>query len=241
MATLGELVGTTTHEFNNYLMTIINYAKIGMRHKDEESRDRAFQKIHDAGCKAAEITKVILGSAKNRSDKMEPTDLKPVAEQAIMLLEREMRKYQISLETDIQSVPKIMAQGNQIQQVLINLLVNSRQALEPGGSIYVTLTADADVDEVELKVQDTGSGIPQETLRKIFEPQFSTKSGPDETGKGGSGFGLYNCRQIIESHRGKIRVESSVGKGTCFTIRFKVIESSDKLHESGTSQQNAVA
>lgn len=218
MASLGELVGTTTHEFNNYLMTIINYAKIGMRHKDDESRDRAFQKIHDAGIKAAEITKVILGSARNRSDKLEPTDLKVIVEQAILLLEREMRKYRINLETQLESVPAVMANGNQIQQVLINLLVNARQALDIGGQINVSLHHPKDSSVVELQVKDNGQGMPREVLTRIFDPQFSTKSGPDETGKGGTGFGLYNCRQIIEAHRGKIRVESSPGNGTCFTI-----------------------
>ena len=63
--------------------------------------------------------------------------------------------------------------------------------------------------------------MPPEVLHNIFEPQFSTKQGPDETGKGGSGFGLYNCRQIIEQHAGRIRVDSKVGVGTCFTIKLK--------------------
>ena len=223
MASLGELVGTTTHEFNNYLMTIINYAKIGIRQPEPETRDRAFQKIHDAAIKAAEITKVILGSARNCPDNREPTDLKPLVEQALLLLEREMRKYQISLETSLQDVPPVMASGNQIQQVLINLLVNSRQATEPGGTITVSLVEDRDSGFVDLKVQDNGSGMPPEVLQKIFEPRFSTKQGPDETGKGGSGFGLYNCRQIIESHQGKIRVASTVGRGTCFTIKLNPV------------------
>ena len=224
MAALGELVGTTTHEFNNYLMTIINYAKIGIRYKDEESRDRAFQKIHDAAIKAAEITKVILGSARNRSDNLEPTELKPIVDQAILLLEREMRKYQISLETQIDEVPKVQAIGNQIQQVLINLLINSRQALSPGGTIWISLCHQPEESTVDLQVRDNGQGMTREVLTKIFDPQFSTKTGPDESGKGGSGFGLYNCRQIVEAHHGKIRVESTPGKGTCFTIKLNTIQ-----------------
>ena len=240
MASLGELVGTTTHEFNNYLMTIINYAKIGMRQQDQETRDRAFQKIHDAGIKAAEITKVILGSARNRSDKMEPTELKPVIEQVILLMEREMRKYQISLETDLQDVPGVWANGNQIQQVLINLLVNSRQAIGSSGSITVSLVEDLENKCVEVKIQDNGPGMPPEVLTKIFEPRFSTKDGPDESGKGGSGFGLYNCRQIIESHKGKIRVASTVGKGTLFIIKLNQVPKSTCSYTSGNQLASAV-
>lgn len=239
MAAIGELVGTTTHEFNNYLMTIINYAKIGMRHKDEATRDRAFQKIHDAGIKAAEITRVILGSARNRSDQMEPTDLQPIIEQAILLLERELRKYKISLETRFSPVPKVMANGNQIQQVLINLLVNSRQAMEPGGILQIALEADSETQTVDIKVRDNGKGMPPEVLKRIFDPSFSTKSGPDATGKGGTGFGLYNCRQIIESHHGKIRVESSVGVGTCFTVKLQPVRENSET-PPGTEPANPV-
>lgn len=234
MASLGELVGTTTHEFNNYLMTIINYAKIGLRNRDPETRDRALQKIHDAGIKAAEITQVILGSARNRSDRMEPTRLKPIVEQAVLLLEREMRKYQIGLETHLEDVPEVMAIGNQIQQVLINLLVNARQAVKPGGQITLSLRRVPETATVELSVRDNGSGMTPEVMRRIFEPQFSTKSGPDETGKGGCGFGLYNCRQVIEAHRGKIRVESKPGEGSCFTIKLQAVTGANPEDTSPT-------
>ena len=226
MASLGELVGTTTHEFNNYLMTIINYAKLGMRQTDQAARDRAFQKIFDAGQKAAQVTSVILGSARNRSDQLAPTDLKVVIEQAMVLLEREMRKYQIGVQLNLESVPKALACGNQIQQVLINLLVNARQAIGSGGQITLTLVEDKASGTIDIRVLDDGPGMSNAVLTKIFEPQYSTKSGPDDSGKGGSGFGLYNCRQIIETHHGKIRVESSVGKGTCFIIK---LQNADKV------------
>lgn len=225
MASLGELVGTTTHEFNNYLMTIINYAKLGMRHTDQQSRDKAFQKIFDAGQKAAQLTTVILGTAKNRSDQLEPTSLKQVIDQTMILLERELRKFQVNVELNLNETPLALANGNQIQQVLINLLVNARQAIGTHGTIYLSLDQDPAQEWVEIKVKDTGAGMAPDVLQRIFEPRFSTKSGPDETGKGGTGFGLSNCRQIIEAHQGRIRVESSVGKGTCFTLRFRKAES----------------
>lgn len=234
MASLGELVGTTTHEFNNYLMTIINYAKLGMRQTDQAARDRAFQKIFDAGQRAAQVTSVILGSARNRSDQLEPTDIKVVIEQAMVLLEREMRKYQIGVQLNLEDAPKAMACGNQIQQVLINLLVNSRQAIGSGGQITVSLVEDKNAGTVDIRILDDGPGMTNEVLTKIFEPQYSTKSGPDESGKGGSGFGLYNCRQIIESHHGKIRVESSVGKGTCFIIK---LQNADKVKAAATKPE----
>ena len=92
LTALGELVGTTTHEFNNILMTVLNYAKMGMRHKDDQTRDKAFDKILAASQRAAKITNAVLGMARNRSDIIEPTDLGKVIEDALVLLEREMRR-----------------------------------------------------------------------------------------------------------------------------------------------------
>ena len=83
---LGELVGTTTHEFNNILMTIINYAKLGMRHRDDETRDKALDKIHTASQRAAKITNSVLAMARNRSDAFEPTDLKSLLDETMILL-----------------------------------------------------------------------------------------------------------------------------------------------------------
>jgi two-component system NtrC family sensor kinase len=73
---------------------------------------------------------------------------------------------------------------------------------------------------VELVVRDTGCGMAPDTLRRIFDPYFTTKSGPDASGRGGTGLGLATCRQIIEAHHGRIRVESTPGKGTAFTLKL---------------------
>lgn len=218
MNALGELVGTTTHEFNNVLMTIMNYAKMGMRHRDDATRDKALDKILSASQRAAKITNSVLAMARNRSGSFEPTDLKQLINETMILLEREMNKYRISVEMELVDVPEIPAIGNQLQQVLLNLLINARQAMPEGGRLLVTLKEIAADQTVALSVRDFGTGIEQSKLRRIFEPYFSTKSGPDESGKGGTGLGLATCKGIIETHGGKIRVESTVGKGTCFTL-----------------------
>src|SRR5271170_728517 len=95
LTALGELVGTTTHEFNNVLMTILNYAKMGLRHKDTATRDKALDKILSAANRAAKITNGILAFARNRSSALEPTDLTRVIADSMLLLEREMMKYRI--------------------------------------------------------------------------------------------------------------------------------------------------
>jgi len=223
LTALGELASTTTHEFNNVLMTIINYAKMGLRHKnDDAARDRSFEKILAAGERAAKITNAVLGVARNRSDSFEPTDLGAIITESLVLLEREMRKYRIGIDTQLASVPPANAVGNQIQQVLLNLLINARQAMPNGGQVLIKLAHDPATDMIDLVVRDSGGGIPPEKLRRIFDPFFSTKKGPDSSGKGGTGLGLSACRNIIESHRGRLRVESKVGVGTAFTIKLPV-------------------
>ena len=220
LAALGELVGTTTHEFNNVLMTILNYAKMGLRYSDDATREKAFQKILAASQRATQITNSVLGMARNRSQQIEPTSLSTLVEESLILLERELNKYRISVETSLEDVPDVMACGNQIQQVLMNLIINARQAMLEGGRLIIRLEHDSKNQAVNLIVRDFGSGMDPSTLQQIFDPFFTTKQGPDETGKGGTGIGLSSCRDIIEQHGGKIRVESSLGKGTCFTIKL---------------------
>jgi signal transduction histidine kinase len=222
LAALGELVSTTTHEFNNVLMTILNYARLGLRHKDQPTRDKALEKILAASQRAAKITSTILAVARNRSENFEPTNLPQLVTDALVLLERELAKYRISVEPHLADVPLVLAMGNQIQQVLLNLLINARQAMLGGGRLIIRLEHDTAADMVDLVVRDTGCGIPADKLPRIFEPFFTTKSGPDETGKGGTGLGLASCRQIVEAHHGRIRVESTVGRGTQFTIKLPV-------------------
>ncbi|MEQ8835408.1 MAG: ATP-binding protein, partial [Lacipirellulaceae bacterium] len=222
LAALGELVGTTTHEFNNVLMTVLNYAKLGLRNKDDATREKSLTKILAAAQRAEKICNSVLGMARNRKEEFAPTSLEQLVEESLVLLEREMQKYRISVQLDFSETPAVRAIGNQIQQVLLNFMTNARQAMPEGGTLLIKISHDAQADLVDLTVQDSGSGIPKEQLPKIFDRGFSTKTGPDETGKGGAGVGLAACRDIIEKHNGRVRVESTVGKGTAFTVRLPV-------------------
>jgi signal transduction histidine kinase len=229
LTAIGELASTTTHEFNNVLTTILNYARMGMRHKDEPTRDKAFDKIHTAAQRAAKITATVLAVARNRSGAFEPTDLKQIVLDTLVLLERELSKYRITVETQLADVPEVLAIGNQVQQILLNLLINARQATPPGGRVLVRLEHDAASGMVDLVVRDTGCGIPAERLPRIFDTFYTTKSGPDESGRGGTGLGLSACKQIVEAHRGRIRVESTVGKGTAFTIKLPIAKKPEAI------------
>ena len=227
LAAVGELTSTTTHEFNNLLMTILNYAKMGLRNKDDASREKAFTRILDAANRGAKITNTVLGLARNRSGEMEPTNLVPLIQDTLVLLEREMQKYRVAIETQFEEVPDVLAAGNQIQRLMLNLLTNARQAIGEVGTILIRVAFEKKTHSVVLTVRDSGHGIAAENLPKIFEPFFTTKNGPDDSGKGGTGLGLSACKEIVDQHQARVRVESTVGKGTAFSIRFPAIVSTE--------------
>jgi signal transduction histidine kinase len=220
MATLGELASTTTHEFNNILTTILNYAKLGLRHQDNASREKALNKILAAATRAEKITNGVLGLARSRGQERVPTDLATLIDGSLVLLEREMQKYRVQIELQFEPSPPAIVCGGEIQQVLLNLLTNARQAMPRGGRIMIRIAPDPVAGTVDLTVRDTGAGIPPEVLPRIFDRYFSTKQGPDASGKGGTGVGLATCLEIVEAHQGKIRVESTVGVGTAFTVKL---------------------
>lgn len=220
MSALGELASTTTHEFNNVLTTILNYAKLGLRHKDEASRDKALSKIFSAAQRAEKITNSVLGLARSRGHDRVPTDLAHLVDQSLILLERELQKYRVQVELQIEPAPLALICANEIQQVLLNLLTNARQAMPRGGRVIIRVAPDASAGTVDLSVRDTGTGIPPEVLPHIFDRYYTTKQGPDASGKGGTGVGLAMCLEIVENHQGKIRVESTVGVGTSFTLKL---------------------
>ena len=107
----------------------------------------------------------------------------------------------------------------QIEQILLNLVINARQAMPRGGRLTIDVRENPRTQMAEVCICDTGVGIPPEQLRLIFEPFYTTKT-PDGDGHGGSGLGLSVCRQIIEQHHGRIRVESVIGKGSKFTVKL---------------------
>ncbi len=237
LSSVGALASSITHEFNNILTTVINYAKMGLRHKDVATRDKAFDKILGAGQRASKITTGMLSYARNQSDLQEPTDLVTLVQDVLVLVEKDLQIHRVDLQTHFPTRPWASVNASQIQQVLLNLIINARQAMDGGGRLVLKVEASTDTQMAEISVADSGAGIPAEKLRKIFDPFFSTKTA-DEQGQGGTGLGLALCRDIIESHNGRIRVESTVGQGTTFTLKFPLVEAPRHLASSSSTSAN---
>ncbi|HVW01024.1 MAG TPA: ATP-binding protein [Planctomycetaceae bacterium] len=220
LGTIGALSSSITHEFNNILTTIINYAKLGLRHNDADTREKSLNKILAAGQRASRITTGMLSYAKHKVDQREASDLVQLVEDVLVLVEKDLQIHRVKLQTRFDGRPQSVVNSGQIQQVLLNLIINARQAMENGGRLMIDVRTNSEAGMVEIAVRDTGAGIPADKLRQIFEPFYSTKAGPDAQGQGGTGLGLSLVREIIESHQGRIRVESAVGAGTTFTLKL---------------------
>jgi signal transduction histidine kinase len=222
LSSVGALASSVAHEFNNILTTIINYARLALRPQSGEAdRVQALEKILKGSQRAAVIINSMLGFARNHSTLREPTDVVALVEEVLVLTEKDLSKHRIQVEKRFHGRPRAAIVPAQIEQVLLNLLINARQAMPRGGHLRLEVRDNPQTQMVEVRITDTGCGIPSDKLRLIFEPFFTTKE-PDEHGHGGTGLGLSVCRQIIEQHQGRIRVESLVGKGSTFTVKLPV-------------------
>lgn len=240
LSTVGELASSITHEFNNILTTVINYAKMGVRHQDPPTRDKAFDKILAASQRASKITTGMLSYARQQSERRERMDLTTLIQDVLILVEKDLQRYRIRLETRIEGRPEAEVNSGQIQQVLLNLIVNARQAMPNGGTLTVGLKTSSDNSVAEISVKDTGTGIPAEKLQRIFEPFFTTKVA-DERGQGGTGLGLSLARDVMETHGGRIRVESAVGVGTTFTLKLPLANAKLVQRTTTTAAKPAAA
>ena len=219
ISSLGVLAGGVFHELNNALTPILNYAKLGLRNPDPAYRERALTQIVDAAQRAATITRGMLGlSRPGNLAHREPTDMARLVNEVTMLIKKDMVRHRVRL--DVKANGSLFARVNpaQIQQVLLNLLINARQAMPGGGVVQLRLGLDTTGRRAEISVTDSGVGIAPADLRRIFEPFFSTKAEPDAAGQGGTGLGLAVCRDIVEAHHGRLRAESRLGQGSTFTI-----------------------
>ncbi len=226
LSSVGAIASSVAHEFNNILTTIINYSKLGQRGCTDPNQKQAFEKILKASNRAAAIVSGMLGFARNQSATRETVDLVKLVEEVLLLTEKDLYKHRIQVEKRYHTAPVVPVIAGQIEQILVNLILNARQAMPNGGRLRVDIRQNDETEMAEIRIADTGVGISPEQLRMIFEPFYTTKN-PDENGHGGTGLGLSVCRQIIEQHNGRIRVESVVGKGSTFTVKLPLKNGDD--------------
>ncbi len=214
LASMGQLAAGVAHEINNPLGTILLFADVLYREMDENDPRRAdMQMIIKETNRCKNIVAGLLNFARQQEVLLQDTNLHQVLDQSIEGVRHQptFARVQIIRQYD-PAVPNIQADPGQLQQVFVNLLNNAAEAMPDGGTITIS-TRLMDQQWVEVKVADTGCGIPEEHLGRLFTPFFTTKP----PGKG-TGLGLSIVYGIVKMHRGQIGVESRVGEGTTFTI-----------------------
>ncbi len=211
LAAIGELAASIVHEIKNPIQVLMMHMEMVQRGKPLPNwTDMLAKQIK----RLSEITRRLMNFSRNSSDepRMEEVSVNRAIEETVAMVQHEYRNNNIEIRTQLlESVPKIIGNSNYLQQVFLNLLINARDAMPKGGQI--TFMTESSGYHVIVRVSDTGCGIDKENLSRVFMPFFTTK------GEGvGTGLGLSVCRKIISEHKGEIKVESTPGEGTTFTI-----------------------
>lgn len=219
MAFLGTLAGGLAHEIRNPLSTMkVNLQLL----RDDLAKDgvpersqRRVEVLEQAVRRLESIVDDFLSYARGFDLEIVPTDLNRLVAEVVVFVEPEAQRHGVSLRTAYDTdLPFVAVDKRYVQQALLNLLLNARQAIEASGrpgEIFITTKRSGDHGNVV--VTDTGPGIPDDVLPRIFDVYFSTK-------KGGTGLGLPTTKRIIEEHGGKLKVETAIGKGTSFTMQL---------------------
>ena len=218
LANVGMVSAMIAHEINNILTPVGSYAEMAIADPtDEYIVNKAVQKAASNSQRATQILGSLLNMAKGNSKKCEIVSFDAILSETFSCLARDLKKDSISVKIDVAPNTQIFCDSIAIQQVLLNLLLNAREAMLGKGG-YLSICAYATSNETVLSIKDTGEGIGKEDVAKIFDPFFTTKSRDDKRHNAGSGLGLAYCKKVVDSHAGEITVESSPETGTKFEI-----------------------
>lgn len=217
-------IGTTTcmvaHEINNLLTPLANFAALALNNLDDKPlSEKALQKVVRNCEHASKIMESMLAVANGRTQEKQNSPLITLVENVFTCLCRDFAKDGITVNIQIPKDLTVWAIPIQIQQVLMNLILNARDAMLPRGGV-LTIKAWDTADAVQVELTDTGCGIKPADLKKIFQPFFTTKANEKSppSRRSGSGLGLLFVKRIIDDHGGCVSVESEPAKGTTFKI-----------------------
>jgi PAS domain S-box-containing protein len=229
LASIGLLSAGVAHEINTPLTGISSYVQILQKKLSASSHSQVLEKIEAQTDRVAKIVKNLLNFARNPSESVfQKVDLSENLQEIISLIDYKLKNMNIDLQLDFQPVKSIWAQGERIQQVFINIILNAMDAMPDGGKLKIQL--DQTDNQAIVVIEDTGTGIKDQHLPHIFDPFFTTKG----IGKG-TGLGLSISYAIIKEHEGRITVESISGKGSRFVICIPMDLDKRKANKIGPS------
>jgi two-component system sensor histidine kinase HydH len=213
LASLGRLAAGIAHEIRNPLSSIKGFATyFGERYRDVPEDRKTAEIMVEEVERLNRVIGQLLEFARPLAVKKKPTSMETTIHHSLKMIERDAQAKHIKVKTDLSpNVSDVQIDPDRMNQVFLNLYLNAIEAMEDGGTLSVALDQREDLKSVRITVSDTGSGIKKEDLVHVFDPYFTTK-------QSGTGLGLAIVHNIIEAHKGEVRVESETGKGTSVTI-----------------------
>ena len=217
LASIGKLAAGVAHEINNPLTGVLTNASLLLEDlPDGDPKKEDVNVIVSETIRCREIVKRLLDFARQTKPQKKLTNINSLVDNIVLLVRNQTSFRNINIERKLEeNIPEIMADSDQIQQVIINFILNASDAMPNGGSLVIQSRVMDNKEYVELKFTDSGHGISEENKNRIFDPFFTTK----ETG---TGLGLSISYGIIEQHGGIIHVESEIGKGTTFIVQLPI-------------------
>ena len=223
LSSIGLLAAGVAHEVNTPLAVISSYAQmLSKQLQGDAQKSGLLEKITRQTFRASEIVNNLLNFSRTSGSEFTDVDLNRVIQDTLALLEHQFKTSKIQVQNELdEQLPMIQGNTGRLQQVFLNLFLNAKDAMHRGGTLHV---ATSNGDGVSVMVSDTGAGIAQEHIQRIYDPFFTTKTSPGEGQNRGTGLGLSVTYGIIQQHAGRIRVESRPGEGTTFYLNFPLMK-----------------
>jgi len=233
LSAIGTMISGVAHELNNPLTAIIGNAQMLIRQEVPDDIKHKLEVILKESIRSSKIIGGLLTFAREHTPERSMVDINSIVMESVKLKEYDLRVNNIDLKLDLsEALPITSADPYQVQQVFINIINNARDALVGGqGKGVLTIRTYRSDGTIVIAFEDTGPGIPEESIKKIFEPFFTTK----ETGKG-TGLGLSMAQDIIKEHDGEISVESKPGAGATFTVVLPIASVKTQAAPANTDQ-----
>ena len=230
LSSIGLLAAGVAHEVNTPLAVISSYAQmLGKQLRSDEATHARLQpvleKITQQTFRASEIVNGLLNFSRMGSVDFGRVDVNLMVRDTVLLLEHQMRSAGVAVATELhEDLPLVSGNRGKLQQVLVNLVLNAKDALQEKGSGSVRIFTARTSKGVEIRVEDNGVGMSPEVMRKIYDPFFTTKSNPKEGQRKGTGLGLAVTYGIVQEHAGTIEVSSTPGEGTVFRLELPAVD-----------------
>ena len=223
LSSIGLLAAGVAHEVNTPLAVISSYTQmLAKQLQTDPQKAGLLDKITKQTFRASEIVNNLLNFSRTTGTEFAEISLNKVIADTLALLDHQFKVAHVQVQTDLyENLPPIQGSAGRLQQVFLNLFLNAKDAMAAHGGVLNITTQNGEF--VSVSVSDTGSGIAQENIHRIYDPFFTTKTTPAEGQNRGTGLGLSVSYGIIQEHAGHIRVESRPGEGTTFTLDFPMV------------------